>query len=96
MRGDFSRDSFNARAGFSGVLKLQGRLQVDADDNENLAILLHYMRTLAKDVIGKHGGPEGESISLDFQFHGTATKFDFVITSGRYYVEGLLCENWKF
>lgn len=96
MRGDFSRDSFNERAGFSGVLKLQGRVQLDADDNENLAILLHHLRTLAMDVIGKHGGPGGESIGIEVQFHGTVTNFDFAITPGRYYVEGLLCENWEF
>lgn len=95
MRGDFTRDSFNAKAGFSGVLKLQGRLQVDADDNENLAILLHHLRTLAMDVIGKHGGPEGESIGIDVQFRSSAINYDFAITPGRYYVEGLLCENWE-
>src|SRR3954447_1113138 len=93
MRGDFSRDSFNERAGFSGVLRLQGRVQLDADDNENQAILLHQLRTLAMDVIGKHGGPEGESMGVENP--STAHKLDFAITPGRYYVEGLLCENWE-
>jgi Family of unknown function (DUF6519) len=37
----------------------QGRVQLDADWNEQVAILLHYLETLTKDLIGPYGGPEG-------------------------------------
>jgi hypothetical protein len=37
----------------------QGRVQLDADWNEQAAILLHYMQTLAADTIGPHAGPAG-------------------------------------
>ena len=37
----------------------QGRVQLDADWNEQADILLHYLRTLAADLIGPFGGPQG-------------------------------------
>ena len=57
MRGDFSRDTFDPRRHFSRVLMQQGRVQLDADWNEQTAILLRYLRTLAADVFGAHAGP---------------------------------------
>jgi hypothetical protein len=45
MKGDFSRDSFDPVKHFSRVLQQQGRVQLDADWNEQAAILLHYLRT---------------------------------------------------
>ncbi len=47
MKGDFSRLTFDPRKNFSSVLMQQGRVQLDADWNEQGAILLHYVRTLA-------------------------------------------------
>lgn len=57
MKGDFSRDTFDPSKHFSRVLMQQGRVQLDADWNEQNAILLHYLRTLAKDILGPHAGP---------------------------------------
>ena len=57
MRGDFSRDTFDPQRHFSRVLMQQGRVQLDADWNEQAAILLHYLRTLTRDVLGAHAGP---------------------------------------
>lgn len=57
MKGDFSRDTFDPGKHFSRVLMQQGRVQLDADWNEQSAILLHYLRTLAKDILGRHAGP---------------------------------------
>ena len=57
MKGDFTRDTFNKDKRFSRVLMQQGRVQLDADWNEQTSILLHYLRTLATDLIGPHGGP---------------------------------------
>lgn len=57
MKGDFSRDTFDPGKHFSRVLMQQGRVQLDADWNEQNAILLHYLRTLAKDILGPHAGP---------------------------------------
>lgn len=57
MKGDFSRDTFDPGKHFSRVLMQQGRVQLDADWNEQHAILLHYLRTLARDILGPHAGP---------------------------------------
>lgn len=57
MKGDFTRDTFDAVRHFSRVLMQQGRVQVDADWNEQTAILLHYLHTLARDLLGPHAGP---------------------------------------
>ena len=59
MKGDFTRDTFDRRHQFSRVLLQQGRVLLDADWNEQTSILLHYIRTLATDLIGPHGGPNG-------------------------------------
>lgn len=56
FRGDFSRDSFDPIKRFSRVLMQQGRVQLDSDWNEQSDILLHYLRALATDLIGPHGG----------------------------------------
>lgn len=88
MKGDFSRDTFEARKNFSRVLMQQGRVQLDADWNEQSAILLHYIRTLAADIIGPHGGPDP-----DFGITFVSNPKDLTIASGRYYVNGILCEN---
>ena len=91
MKGDFSRDSFDPGKHFSRVLQQQGRVQLDADGNEQGAILLHYLRTLAADLIGPFAGPEGSSgfAIMPSEDNG------FSIGPGRYYVDGILCENEK-
>jgi hypothetical protein len=59
MKGDFSRNTFDPLRHYSRVLMQQGRVQLDADWNEQTEILLHYLRTLACDIIGPHAGPLG-------------------------------------
>ena len=58
MKGDFTRDTFNPLKRFTRVLMQQGRVQLDSDWNEQAAILLHYLRALAADLIGPFGGPQ--------------------------------------
>ena len=57
MKGDFSRLTFRPHKHYRGVLMQQGRVQVDADWNENLAILLHRIETETIDVVGECGVP---------------------------------------
>jgi hypothetical protein len=54
---DITRDTFRKRRHYSRVLMQQGRVQLDADWNEQVDLLLHYMRRFAADIIGPHGGP---------------------------------------
>ncbi|MDD5735795.1 MAG: DUF6519 domain-containing protein [Methanothrix soehngenii] len=67
MKGDFSRDTFDHKKHYRRVLMQQGRVQVDADWNEQASILLQYMQSLARDIIGPYGrpsstGPNGEKL----------------------------------
>ena len=88
-RGDFTRDTFAQKKHFSRVLMQQGRVLLDADWNEQTAILLHYLQALAADIIGPHGGP-GDGFKLTAT---TSPSADFNIAAGHYYVDGILCEN---
>ena len=58
-RGDFTRDTFAPLRHFTRVLMQQGRVQLDADWNEQVSILLHLTRTLAADLLGQHAGTPG-------------------------------------
>jgi hypothetical protein len=91
MKGDFSRMTFDPGKQFMRVLMQQGRVQLDADWNEQVAIFWHYWRTLTQDLIGLHGGPSG---AWGFEINTNNGDQDFTIGRGRYYVGGLLCENW--
>ncbi|MGX2041049.1 DUF6519 domain-containing protein [Methylocaldum sp. MU1018] len=89
MKGDFTRDTFDPGKHFLRVLMQQGRVQVDADWNEQVGILLHYMQALAADLIGPHGGPAADCGFLILN----GQEGNFGIGKGRYYVDGILCEN---
>lgn len=89
MPGDYSRKTFNKKKHYNGVLLQQGRVQLDADWNEQLDIQLYRTRTEAKDTIGASGVPKKYGgFLLSPNMDGT----DLVISPGRIYVEGLLCE----
>ncbi|QDQ28992.1 hypothetical protein FNU76_23055 [Chitinimonas arctica] len=91
MKGDFTRDTFDPRRHFSRVLMQQGRVTLDADHNEQTAILLHYLRTLAKDLIGPFGIPA--SAEGGFSLSAAGDGHDLGISPGRCYVDGILVEN---
>jgi hypothetical protein len=90
MKGDFTRFTFDPRNHYVRVLMQQGRVQLDADWNEQAGILLHYLQTLARDLIGDHGGPLLGELGFGITLDGDGT---FTISPGHYYVDGILCEN---
>jgi hypothetical protein len=57
MKGDFSRITFRPEKGYSRVLMQQGRVQLDSDWNEQMAILGHRNEIQMSDVIGVSGAP---------------------------------------
>ena len=57
MKGDFSRMTHRPTAGYSRVLMQQGRVQLDADWNEQAAIFQHMLRGLQLDLFGPAAGP---------------------------------------
>jgi len=90
MKADLTRNTFHPFRHFTQVLMQQGRVQLDADWNEQAAILLRYLRSIAADIIGPHGGPSG---NLGFRIvalpPATPPVADFAITAGHYYVDGV-------
>jgi hypothetical protein len=87
MKGDFTRSTFNKKNHYSSVCMQQGRVQMDADWNEQMDIQAHLRQTKARDVIGLTGVPKyggGFAISIDNN--------EMKISSGRIYVDGILCE----
>lgn len=103
MKGDFSRSTFNRAKHYTRLLMQQGRVHLDADWNEQADIQAYFLRSLAMDLIGAHGGPVdncGFEISAPANSgHNGISKpdlpraGDFVVGRGRYYVNGILCEN---
>ena len=89
MKGDFTRDLFDPTKHYSGVLMQQGRVQLDADWNEQDSIQRYRTEVEARDLIGVSGGPF-ENAGFAIQITSTNT---LAISQGRYYVQGILCEN---
>ena len=106
MKGDFSRDTYDKSKDFLRVLMQQGRVHVDADWNEQTAIFWDYLRTLAVDLGGKHGGDAfklmllGKDASDNEEDLGNSTDADkvnrIVLRSEKnsfYYVDGFRCRE---
>src|ERR1044071_4461661 len=93
MKADLTRKTFDPLKHFSQVILQQGRVQLDADWNEQAAILLHSLRTLAADLIGPQGGPAD---NLGFAIipypSSSPVANDFELGPGFYYVDGIRCE----
>lgn len=89
MKADLSRQTFVKRKHYSGVLMQQGRVQVDADWNEQQAIAQYRSETAARDLIGASGAPIHDAGFAITPSNGAP----FTIGAGRLYVDGMLCEN---
>ncbi len=57
MKGDFSRDTFDPAKHYTSVRMQQGRVQLDADWNEQADIISRRADTATNDVIGDWGAP---------------------------------------
>ncbi|QXE38316.1 hypothetical protein KQY30_32870 [Streptomyces sp. GMY02] len=89
MHADISRLTFRPDRHYSAVIAQQGRVQLDADANEQAAIQLLRARTVAADLIGQHGGPRGAT-GFRVGFVGGGRELDDLsIGGGRYYVDGI-------
>ncbi|MBE2268338.1 MAG: hypothetical protein IAE80_08910 [Anaerolinea sp.] len=91
MKGDFSRFTFKALKRFSRVLKQQGRVELDADWNEDAAIQAYLREAGLADVIGQSGAPgDGFLVTVNAP-SGQAPVFR--LTNGRFYVDGIMVAN---
>src|SRR6185503_10816224 len=89
MKSDITRDTFHPSKHYSRVISQQGRVTLDADTNEQTSILLHYLRTLATDLIGPYAAPV---MAAGFRLNKDSNE-SLEISAGRYYVDGILVEN---
>ena len=89
MSGDYSRQRFDAQRDFGGVLMQQGRVQLDADWNEQVEILDRRWRAETTDIIGRCVVPRVTPFGFLIQLKGG----ELSIGPGRIYVDGLLAEN---
>jgi hypothetical protein len=88
MQGDITRSTFRPDKHYSSVRMQQGRVQLDADWNEQVEIQQYLDHTTDRDVIGPCGAPKvGGGFAVQAQ--GNTLR----ITGGRIYVDGILCEN---
>ncbi|HEX2049888.1 MAG TPA: DUF6519 domain-containing protein [Actinomycetota bacterium] len=88
MKADFSRATFRRERHFSSVRAQQGRVQLDADLNEQADITQYRDETTARDVVGPCGAP-----MHDAGFEITAAGGGISVGPGRMYVDGILCES---
>lgn len=90
MKGDFSRitNLLTFDKNYSLLLMQQGRVQLDSDWNAQALIQWFKMQDLIRDLIGEHGG-RGDSFKIQSDNHN----YNFVIGEGRYYLEGMVCQN---
>ena len=89
MKGDFTRSTFKPAKRYSGVRQQQGRVQLDADWNEQVDIETYLRETAASDLIGRCGAPRTGG---GFKVGLTAAAADLTLSAGRLYVDGILCE----
>lgn len=89
MPGDHSRFTFDARRRFAGVRMQQGRVQLDADWNEEHDILAERTRLLALDVGGTAWLPEDTTPDA---FLVGIIPGDLSLGEGRLWLDGRLAE----
>ncbi len=87
MHGDFSRVSFQPEKDFLRVLQLQGRPLLEADANEQTAILLHYLRALAADILGPSAAIDDDAFRI------SRANNQLLIHPGVLYVDGVRVVN---
>lgn len=101
MKGDFTRRSYyDLKKPYTGVLKQQGRVDLDSDWNDYVAIQDHLRHTALKDLVGPCGVPypsqmasaeDGFRIELSFT-DKEEPYLELKLAAGRIYVDGMLCE----
>jgi hypothetical protein len=98
MGADVSRVRFDPLRDFAGVVLQQGRLLLDGDFNEYVALLDRRLRAETCDLTSfgpdpSHAGVAWVPRQTPEGFHVTAAGGVLTIGRGRMYVDGLLAEN---
>jgi hypothetical protein len=91
MASDITRRIFDRHKKYVGVIKQQGRVTLDADDDEGLEIELGDSRRAHTDIIGPHGTPDDGFRITDPRVEDGFINFD--ISTGTMYVDGVRYSN---
>jgi Family of unknown function (DUF6519) len=89
MKADLTRSTFRRERHYASVRMQQGRVGMDADWNEQADIEAYLDETTRIDVIGSCGFPIH---AAGFGLAPTPDGLDLVLSPGRGYVDGILCE----
>jgi hypothetical protein len=92
MPGDFSRLTFDPTKHYASVRMQQGRVQMDADWNEQADIAAHLTQAAIVDLVGPAGAPVNDA-GFQIAVANGAPLSSMTIGAGRMYVNGILCEN---
>jgi hypothetical protein len=87
VKGDTTRVTFATKRHATSVRKQQGRVDLDAEWNEQTDIEQHLRETSLADVVG-HAGAPIDAAAFAMVPNGT----DLKLSEGRYYVAGTVCE----
>src|SRR6476660_1402884 len=98
MGADVSRVRFDPLRDYAGVILQQGRLLLDADFNELVALLDRRLRAETIDLTSfgpdpNHAGESWVPRQTPDGFRVTASAGKLTIGRGRMYVDGILAEN---
>lgn len=88
MKADLTRSTDRPDQHYRSVRMQQGRVQLDADWNEQQDILNRRIETETRDSIGASGVPIA---APGFLLTGNGQNID--VSAGHLYVDGLLCDN---
>lgn len=89
MSGDYSRKRFNPEKHYQGVLRQQGRVDLDADWNEYVDLQDRRWRAETIDVVGRCGVPSETPDGFKIEQSGG----ELTVGQGRMYVDGYVAEN---
>ena len=93
--GDYSRLTDRPEKRYSGVLLQQGRVQLDADWNEQAAIVKRRWQVQALDTFGPCAVPKVTTPDAFAISPILGPPLDLDIGSGRLYLDGLLAEHFS-
>jgi hypothetical protein len=97
MKGDFSRFTYSPLNNYLGILKQQGRVDLDSDWNEQTEIISEYLRQLTSDILGHFAVPlaanditndNSQALKITDYSSGPGGVIDFKIGRGLGYVGG--------
>jgi hypothetical protein len=84
MGSDRARISYDKRRRYRGVVSQQGRVTLEADQNEDRLIGAELLREETLDIVGRSGTPDPNSFAVT----QAADPFDITIGAGTMYVGG--------